>query len=676
MTAKRLGTVVVLIVASMLAGMSAHADPRLLKSNVVIVKPQYHDKTRKVFAEWAQTLSRLADDVQAKAPSKTAAVQALRGLASYYDNQARTPWHGSGWLWIPKGGGDVAYVVTNKHVAGQAGSVTIEFDNGRHPAITGNQVTYVDGRHDVAVIAVPRAELPREATGFDLTDTALTEGNPVWAAGFPGTDTSQGHIPAYSLTNGIVSNADFPGPEGRALATTATIDPGNSGGPLLVEVPTTRLGYRVAGMNTWRATTRTNVSLAVPVDVVRDVLSKAEESRRIAADPNRLADALHATTQRLADELGSAHPDYKLLKGMIAYSFVAERPEIIGVLIKELLTGKMSEDQFERFRESPVEYSREMLWALFFTTFSTGASHVGDVRLIRVVDEARIAIDKPIRTIYQIAGQNEEIVWVWEHGAWRIADASFEQALRGRVPATPAATRTAAATPAGTEGTASQPAVRKPAAPFVARRAGLGIAVRVGLGSSGASGSNGFASSIDTIGSTSFGVEVTVPVSRYLWLSSGLGYEPLGAAYDITDADSNQLTIEEEVGYLRVPVALRLDLPVTGRTATLHAYGRAGAALDVAVDKGGTYDGSIGYGSLTDPGITWYDEHNTLNVAALYGLGVEVGLGAAPHYFFGLDFTGARHVLDEWTDQQFTGGANYKYNSFHVGLYVKYQGLK
>lgn len=658
-------TILAVFAGLLISGGVANANPTLLKSNVVIVKPQYHEATRRAFNEWATKLSRLADDVE-RANAKNAQVAAaLRGLGSYYSAQAASPGHGSGWIWYGPDG--TPYVITNRHVAGQAGSVSIEFDQDRHPRITDGNIIYVDPVHDMAVIEVPARELPREARGFQLIKTTLTEGNPVWAAGFPGTATMSGQIPVYSLTNGIVSNAEFPGPEGRAIAHTATIDPGNSGGPLLAEEPTTALGYRIAGMNTWKANARSNVNLALPASTIATVLKSALEARATAGDRERLASALHATATRLADELGSSRPDLVTLQSMISYSFVAQRPGIIGLPIELLLKGKLSRGEFERFLASPVEYSREVLWTLFFTTFSTGSSNVGAVRLLRITDEDRIGSADRIRSVYEIAGKRQEIVWAWEHGAWRIADASFEQALTTS-PTSPQET----ATPAPAKTTRVEKKAEKP---FVKRAHGLSVGLRLGLGSYNASGVNGFASDFESQSSQSIDVELAYPLSENIRLTVGAGYDPLGAYYPVT-VDGNQIWIDEQANYLQLPAGVRAELPIARKTGTFIIYGRGAFALDVLVDKAGSFDNGTGSQPLTGPGVGWYDEHNTLNVAALFGGGFEVGLGRAPHYYLGLDLGWQRHLLNEWTDQFFTGGANYRYNAMRVGITLTYQGLR
>ena len=630
------------------------ANPALLKSNVVVVEPTYHEKTREVFMGWSQRFDKLADEAERTDARQVALAKNLRELARYYKAQSSSPGHGSGWIWIPRTG-DIAFVVTNRHVAGQAESVTLEFDHARSRPIVNCPVIYVDPRHDVAVIEVARRDLPRDAMGFELATSPVTEGSPVWASGFPGTDTVLGQIPVYSLTSGTVSNADYPGPEGSAIAHSATIDPGNSGGPLVIEDPTTVMNYRVVGMNTWKANSRTNVNLAVPAKTIADALQGAQESLLIARDRTRLARTLRDSAKRLADELGSTQPDYVLLNSLISYSFVARRPSIFDYLLTSWLNGKLNESEVGEFLSSPVDFARRTLGSLFVTTFSTGQSNVGAVTLDSITDEDRIDADRPVRTIYSIAGKKQEIVWTFEYGAWRISDASFEQALT-----TTARTSTPPPEPVHTGGTI---ALHKP---------GISLAARIGLGSRSASSDN-FQSDLSSSSSISFDLALAIPLSKHVWIATGLGYEPQGVSYPVS-VSGMSINIAEEVNYLQIPALLRLEWPLSGASMTTRIFGSGGVGLDVAVAKGGTFGNDTAAAELSS--ISWYDQLRAVNVAGIGNAGVEFGFGSSPSFYVGLDLTVRMHLLDEWSSDFFAGGANYRYATTQFGLFVKYQTLR
>lgn len=96
----------------------------------------------------------------------------------------------------------------------------------------------------------------KDADGRDEEESLIAEGQGVLALGFP-----QGY--GFSVTQGIVSGLERWGPAdfvGRELQTSAAINSGNSGGPLLA------LDGRVIGVNTSYGTDAQNVGFAIIVE--------------------------------------------------------------------------------------------------------------------------------------------------------------------------------------------------------------------------------------------------------------------------------------------------------------------------------------------------------------------------------------------------------------------------
>lgn len=138
-------------------------------------------------------------------------------------------------------------VVTNAHVVGNQQSVLIITSTGK--ALQSNSI-YVDQDRDLALIKV-------DAHGVQPLDVSLTlpmQGSDAIAIGTPGAHDATGTVLLpNTVTKGIVSAirqfsdntiANIPGRAGIWIQTDATINHGNSGGPLL-----DRSG-RVIGVNT------------------------------------------------------------------------------------------------------------------------------------------------------------------------------------------------------------------------------------------------------------------------------------------------------------------------------------------------------------------------------------------------------------------------------------------
>jgi len=124
---------------------------------------------------------------------------------------------GSGFLVSSDG-----YLLTNRHVVGGSKFVKVKWSDGSESL---GEVIRSDARRDVALVKTD----PQRRTPLALRTGAVQLGEPVFAIGTPLQDRLQN-----TLTKGIVSaNRVF---EGQPfIQSDVTVNPGNSGGPLLDE---------------------------------------------------------------------------------------------------------------------------------------------------------------------------------------------------------------------------------------------------------------------------------------------------------------------------------------------------------------------------------------------------------------------------------------------------------
>lgn len=153
---------------------------------------------------------------------------------------------------------DGSHVVTNGHVVVGASTVELLLEDGR--SVTG-RVLGADERNDIAVVEADLGNTLAAAIG---SSAALQIGQPVIAVGSPLGLTG-------SVTAGVVSAVDrssgnYPGP---MIQTDASINQGNSGGPLV------DLRGQVVGINTAIATVGSSgnigIGFAVPIDRAAEV---------------------------------------------------------------------------------------------------------------------------------------------------------------------------------------------------------------------------------------------------------------------------------------------------------------------------------------------------------------------------------------------------------------------
>jgi serine protease Do len=188
------------------------------------------------------------------------------------------------------------YIVTNNHVVEGASAVTVRLSDRREYEA---EVIGTDPRSDLALLRVEAEDLPMLV--LNTTDE-LQVGEWVLAIGSPfGLD--------YSVTAGIVSA------KGRSLPTEnnenyvpfiqtdVAINPGNSGGPLF------NLKGEVVGVNS-QIYTRTGgsigLSFAIPVSVVRNVVSQLKEDGRVTR--GWLGVTIQDVDRNLAESFGLDRP--------------------------------------------------------------------------------------------------------------------------------------------------------------------------------------------------------------------------------------------------------------------------------------------------------------------------------------------------------------------------------
>ena len=177
---------------------------------------------------------------------------------------------GSGIIYDPNG-----WVLTNRHVVGDATQVTVELNDGRR--LEGS-VYGVDTLTDLAIVKIDATDLPVAPIGdsgeLQPGQTAIVIGSPL------GTFTN-------SVTSGVISAL------GRQLVVTdpvtnnqrrlrnliqtdAAINPGNSGGPLLDQQGS------VVGVSTAYAEGAQGIFFAIPINIAKPIMRQAIAGQQLS----------------------------------------------------------------------------------------------------------------------------------------------------------------------------------------------------------------------------------------------------------------------------------------------------------------------------------------------------------------------------------------------------------
>jgi serine protease Do len=197
---------------------------------------------------------------------------------------------GTGFVYVAPDGAN--YIITNYHVVAQTTTISISFEKP-----DGSKTTY------------SRLRALAADEDIDIALLAFADNARPFAAGFPGLGNEQ----IWQFSKGVISNAHMRLPRnpvedaelsdarfGPFIQHTAPIDPGNSGGPLLLARPDVPTGYAVAGVNSLKARGRTAAFYAIPTERVLAYISEAINPRDEAALRQGLEARLNAFVRSLA----------------------------------------------------------------------------------------------------------------------------------------------------------------------------------------------------------------------------------------------------------------------------------------------------------------------------------------------------------------------------------------
>ena len=225
------------------------ASAQGLRHSVCVVEPEYSETDKSLMGDYALYTAR-------------AGMRSASRALTAYKNEGT---FGSGVV-VEHGG--KKYVLTNLHVIGYAEKATIIFQlHDKTIRYEHCEVANI-GQTDLAAIALPA---DCEMIALPLYAGEIEEDMSIVAAGFP----ELANKPSWQLTRGSISNArlDVDNRERatRIIQHSASIDPGSSGGPLLLKNAEGK--YEILGVNTWKAFYREGVGLAIGKEDVQTFLT-------------------------------------------------------------------------------------------------------------------------------------------------------------------------------------------------------------------------------------------------------------------------------------------------------------------------------------------------------------------------------------------------------------------
>ncbi|MBR3220252.1 trypsin-like peptidase domain-containing protein [Candidatus Saccharibacteria bacterium] len=168
------------------------------------------------------------------------------------------------------------YILTNKHVVEDARNISVVLDDGNMYGDV--KLIGIDPLNDAAIIKIPDAEnLPTVKLGDSKT---ITVGQQVIAVGNTlGQYSNTVTVGIISGQNRSITATDSTGANAETLTdmlqTDASINQGNSGGPLV------NAAGEVIGINTAVATSANNLGFAIPIASVKGMVKRVQETGKV-----------------------------------------------------------------------------------------------------------------------------------------------------------------------------------------------------------------------------------------------------------------------------------------------------------------------------------------------------------------------------------------------------------
>jgi serine protease Do len=347
-------------------------------------------------------LEKLKADLEKRGRSNTA-----RNLEAYIKGDS-----GTGFLYVASDGTN--YILTNYHVISQALSLTITFEkqDGEKTVFSDLSIVAADEEMDIALLKFAGGQNPFK-NGLQFYTKTPQEGDDVYSAGFPGLGTTM----IWQLGRGMISNASVRLPTedgtervlGPFIQHTAQVDPGNSGGPLLIQTAGVPSGYAVVGINTLKAHFRQAANYSIPVSRIQSFLNASLNKGEV--DQRALLDA---RLDSFMDGLKLNKAVYTFIASYLSHDCTGENAE--HALTELLSKGSRSvqDDIFNAFNNSPVEGMNLAVGWLIENRIRTSTGS------INIVTESITPKDDSYEVIFKINGKSVTTEWVNEYDIWRI----------------------------------------------------------------------------------------------------------------------------------------------------------------------------------------------------------------------------------------------------------------
>jgi serine protease Do len=318
---------------------------------------------------------------------------------------------GSGFIITDKSGTN--YVLTNNHVVAQSYTLSITFErqDGFRKTYTGLKIIAADEETDLALLAFAPGDKPLEQ-GLSFLTRPVEEGEDVYSAGFP----AMGTTGVWQFGKGMVSNAIARFPKsiddetlmGPFVQHTAQVDPGNSGGPLLVPQRNVPSGYAVAGINTLSGLWRQAANYAIPAAAAQTFIGAA-----LNPQPAASRAALDGRLSGFIEGLAGNKAVYPHIASFLSSACLGENAEYAMSELLEKAPKTVQKSFIEKCEDSVVG-------AMGYAVAWTIETNIRKGGVIKASVKTVSGDGEEYTVVFDINGKDLSSKWVREYGIWRI----------------------------------------------------------------------------------------------------------------------------------------------------------------------------------------------------------------------------------------------------------------
>ena len=330
----------------LLAGTLCFGQANLLRDYVGLISIHYHPDVVSYMGKFKESFEKKGYSNAAKSIDNY-----LKGLS------------GSGIVYVAPD--KTCYILTNEHVVTQSDSLSITFEkqDGAKTTYDRLKVLFADEDKDLALLVFDDGVNPF-SEGLSFSAKPAEEGGDVFAAGFPGLANTA----VWQFSKGTVSNAAVRLPKdsdsnetiGPYIQHTAQIDPGNSGGPLLVAAQGVPTGYAVVGINTLSARRRQAANYAIPVDQVQAFIKTA-----LSKEPVNEQDMIARRVDDFIKGLGANKAVYGHIANFLSTACTASNAEYAISELLDKAPRTVLNDIDNTFTNDPVDgMSSAVAWQI------------------------------------------------------------------------------------------------------------------------------------------------------------------------------------------------------------------------------------------------------------------------------------------------------------------------